>query len=384
MKYYTFVGVNNNCLYHRYIENGESKIEMYSNYTYELFIKDKNGIDKSIKGDNLKRIEFDKISDMADYVYKVGKSKIYGNTSPVQQFITKEYPGEIEIDIPAFKILSFDIETEHKQGLIFPKFHMINIKNIKTKTVRKVRLYKFLSYKEKKEYKVFDEKQNIWVEFENSCYQEKNIGFPEPSIADGEILSISYEIILGTGERVSYDMGMKDFTDKIDNSNYIKCKDEKDLITKFINVFDDEKPHFITTWNGLIFDIPYFVTRAKKIVGDKVLSRLSPFHSYTKNVIKVNKRSLFLDYDIFGIVHFDYIELYKKYGTKQESYRLDHVGKQELDLPKIDYSEYGNNLMNLYLGDYTITNDEIENLNEKDRWCRLRTKIENEIKKRDI
>ena len=381
-KYYTFVGVSGGVLYHRYFENGIDKIESYSNYPYELYLKDGNGHYKSINGDKLKKVEFDKISDMAEFVKKTNRNKIFGNTSPIQQFIANEYPDEIQIDYPNYTILSFDIEVEHGRGLVFPKFHMITIK--KGDTVRKTRLYKFLSQKDKDDYKVFDEKQNKWVLFEESCYKDKNIGFPKPEDVQGEILSISYEIIKGTGERKSYDMGLNDFTNKIENSEYIKCKNEKDLIEKFINVFVDLKPHFITTWNGMYFDVPYLINRARLLLGDKFVERLSPFHTYTKNVIKENKRSKNLEYDIFGIIHFDYIELYKKYGAKQESYKLDHVAKQELGVSKVHFPEYDNNLMNLYLGEYEITEEEIKYLNEKDRWCRLRTKIENEIKKRDI
>ena len=40
-------------------------------------------------------------------------------------------------------------------------------------------------------------------------------------------------------------------------------------------------------------------------------------------------------YSIFGIVMLDYLDLYKKFiPTRQESYKLDYIGKVELGLQK--------------------------------------------------
>mgnify|MGYP003327241583 FL=1 len=42
-------------------------------------------------------------------------------------------------------------------------------------------------------------------------------------------------------------------------------------------------------------------------------------------------------YEVFGIAMLDYLDLYTKFiPVRQESYKLDHIGRVELNLPKDD------------------------------------------------
>lgn len=376
MKYYTFVGVRGNTLFHRYVENGERHIDIVKNYPYELFIKSKTGEFTGLYGNKLKRLEFDTINDLKEFISKTSKDKIYGNLSPVQQFIVKEYP-HIAVDDALYKTLVFDIETNHSDGLQYNKYDLIEVKiNGKRDSLP---FYKLKTIKGN--FEVNDPFYKKWILYNESSLVDQNIGFPDANDPIAEILSISYKIMIGKNVVKSGCFGLETYKGSF--NNFIVCGSEKELITQFINLFVDEQFDFITSWNGVNFDIPYFVSRALKVVGQRSVNKLSPFSAYIKNPVTVNKRAINLEYDIFGITHLDYLELYKKYAPKkQERYSLDHISFVELNERKVDYSKYNNSLMNLYSGVYKVKEDCNSSLSIEDRWCRLRTIVENKLDER--
>lgn len=317
-KYYTYVGAQSGKLFHRYVENGERHIEVVSMYQYELFTKCPYGQYVGLDGAKLDRITFDSIHAMSDFLKTANTTQIYGNTSPVQQFIVKEYPDEIKVLSPMHCTLNFDIEVEHDNG------------------------------------------------------------FPKPEHANDEIMSISYEKIIGNEKVVNYTLGLRDYKGvQSDTEIYIKCIDEKDLLRKFIAAWREINPDFISGWAVATFDIPYFVNRCNKILGVAETNKLSPFSAYVKEPVRKNNRAPQLEYEILGVTTLDYLELYKKYAPKKlESYKLDFVSEYELGDKKVRFDEYGNNLMRLYRGQYDIVKDvDVTKLSEKDRWCRLRTML---------
>lgn len=320
-KYYTFVGEIDGNIYHRYIENGERHIDIVKMYPYEIFLKDLNGEYNSLYDEKLKRYEFDTISELKKFIYEAGRDNVYGNTSPVQQFIASEYPDEIKMSELLYTIFNFDLEVEHENN------------------------------------------------------------FPNPKDAINEILSVSYEIRVGKGLSKKYYMGTIPYTGDDKETETMVLNDERELIQKLIDVIHECQPDFMTNWYGDFFDIPYLVHRSLKVLGKEKTNMISPFGKYSKKCISENKFAPFLSFNIFGITNLDYMELYKKYSPdKQESYRLDHIAEVELGENKIKFPEYKNNLMNLYLGRYDIAPETPkETLNEKDRWCRLRTILKNKL-----
>jgi hypothetical protein len=70
------------------------------------------------------------------------------------------------------------------------------------------------------------------------------------------------------------------------------------------------------------------------IVDEKVIKRFSPWNLVERESIVVRGRPQ-THYNIFGIVMLDYLDLYKKFiPQRQESYKLDYIGKVELGLQK--------------------------------------------------
>ncbi len=158
-------------------------------------------------------------------------------------------------------------------------------------------------------------------------------GFPNPDIADEELLSITLKnqqnkeiIVFGLHE---YKSTRKDVT-------YIKCNNEKDLLYEFLNFWSSNYPDIITGWNTEFFDIPYLVNRIKNVLGEDDAKRLSPWKSvHSKEVYQMGRTQMV--YDIQGIAALDYFDLYRKFTyTNQESYRLDHIAEIELGETKSD------------------------------------------------
>ena len=114
----------------------------------------------------------------------------------------------------------------------------------------------------------------------------------------------------------------------------IPCIDEKDLIYKFLDKWEELDPTIVATWNGQYFDIPYLYFRLQKIIGEEQALRLSPIRKMnvqTWNPLENNVR-------IGGINHLDYMLLFKKYVPKQEpSYKLKDIGLKYVNLGKIEY-----------------------------------------------
>jgi DNA polymerase elongation subunit (family B) len=89
-----------------------------------------------------------------------------------------------------------------------------------------------------------------------------------------------------------------------------------------------------------LYDIPYIVRRIDRVLGEKLMKRLSPWGLVTEDEVYISGRKN-ISYDIGGISQLDYLDLYKKFTYKtQESYRLDYIAEVELGQKKLDHSEY--------------------------------------------
>ena len=230
---------------------------------------------KTLQGQPLKPIQFPSIAKAREFKrsYNTGNSPLYGMDRYQYQYIANEYPEDMVFDKEQIKIFTLDIE----------------------------------------------------------CTAEN--GFPDIDNATEELLAITVKnqsnkqiITWGTGEFK---------TDRTDVT-YIKCKNEKSLIMEFMKFWIKNYPDVITGWNTKFFDIPYLFNRIRNIVDEKVLKKFSPWNLVERETIIVRGRPQ-THYKIFGISMLDYLDLYQKFiPQKQESYKLDYIGKVELGLPKDD------------------------------------------------
>jgi DNA polymerase elongation subunit (family B) len=297
MGFYTFADKYASKIYHRYVDDdGTRQNEILQNIPLTLFVESKKRRDSTVglMGETLNAIDFQTIGDAQDFIKEYGPLQaIHGQTSLVHQFISNQYPGDIQFDMKYIKILNFDIET------------------------------------------AFDDS-----------------GFPVPDKALQKVLSIACKVN-GDAKATVFalppsEMDSKETDDFILNV----CKTESELLQKFLDYWVEQAPDAVTGWNINGFDIPYIINRMKRVLGDSATNKLSPFSSKCRHPLQTSDRGGVYTYRILGVTILDYFQLYKKYSFETlESYRLDVVAKHELGLGKVDFSDIGN-LMDLWEKDF--------------------------------
>ena len=224
---------------------------------------------KTLQGQTLQPIHFSSISKAREFKksYNTGSSPLYGMDRYQYQYIANEYPEEVKFDKDLIKIFTVDIE----------------------------------------------------------CTAEN--GFPDIENPIEEMLAIT---VKNQSNKQIITWGIGDFKTDRSDVTYIKCKNEKSLIMEFMKFWTKNYPDVITGWNTKFFDIPYLFNRIRNIVDEKVLKKFSPWNIVEKETVFVRGRPQ-THYNIFGISMLDYLDLYQKFiPTKQESYKLDYIGKVEL------------------------------------------------------
>ena len=230
---------------------------------------------KTLQGQPLKPIQFPSISKAREFKrsYNTDNSPLYGMDRYQYQYIANEYPEDMIFDKDQIKIFTVDIE----------------------------------------------------------CTAEN--GFPDIENPTEELLAIT---VKNQSNKQIITWGIGEFKTDRSDVTYIKCKNEKSLIMEFMKFWIKNYPDVITGWNTKFFDIPYLFNRIRNLVDEKVLKRFSPWNLVERETIVVRGRPQ-THYNIFGISMLDYLDLYQKFiPTKQESYKLDYIGKVELGLPKDD------------------------------------------------
>jgi DNA polymerase elongation subunit (family B) len=129
-----------------------------------------------------------------------------------------------------------------------------------------------------------------------------------------------------------------------DSKLIIPCKNERELIGKFLSKFEELDPTILVGYNSDYFDIPYIYHRLMQVVGEDEVRRLSPIRRVDQR--EFNGES---QITIGGVNCLDYMLLHKKYIMKEEpSYKLGDIGTKYVGLGKI---EYEGNLNTLFRND---------------------------------
>lgn len=124
------------------------------------------------------------------------------------------------------------------------------------------------------------------------------------------------------------------------NRLYMRFKSEVKLLANFLDFWMRNPPDIVTGWNISAFDMPYIFNRATKVLGTlfDVPGMLSP----AGNVYYVDDHNLMAPIlKIGGVTILDYMYLYKfKFERGKPSYALDKILGDELNVSKLDHSEY--------------------------------------------
>ena len=282
MRFYTNVQMVGDQILIRGYEDGKR----FSNrdvYKPTMFVSSKRETKyKTLTGDYVEPVKPGTIKETREFISKydgVNGFKLYGFERFIYQFISDNYPeDQIEFDISKIKLVTIDIETKSENG------------------------------------------------------------FPDVESASEEILLVTIQDYT-TKEIITW--GTKSFNNTHDNVDYRLCNDEHHLLNSFIQWWIENTPDVVTGWNCEFFDIPYITGRLNRVLGSKLMKRLSPWGLVTQSDIVVRGRKNFI-VDIGGVSVLDYMRLYKwSPGTpNQESFRLDYIAQQELGQQKLDHSEF--------------------------------------------
>ena len=283
MKFYTNVQlVGDNFLVRGY-ENGKHFMVRES-FAPTLFVSSKKNTKyKTLTGEPVEPINPGSVRDCREFFKRydgVQNFDIYGNDRYIYQYISEMYPEpEVKFDISKIKLTTLDIEVKSENG------------------------------------------------------------FPDVESSAEEILLISIQDYTTKQIRT---WGQGPFNNKQDNVIYKSFDSEYELLNAFINwwMIEENTPEVITGWNIELYDIPYLSRRLERVLGEKLMKRLSPWGLVTEDEIYIAGRKN-IAYDIGGVTQLDYLNLYKKFTYKaQESYRLDYIASVELGQKKLDHSEF--------------------------------------------
>ena len=281
MKFYTNVQMVGDHFLVRGYENGQSFMTREKFYP-TLFVPSKKKTKyKTLNGEYVETVQPGSVRDCREFIKKydgVEGFKIYGNDRYIYQYISDNYPeDQIKFDISKIKLVTIDIEVASENG------------------------------------------------------------FPDVESAAEEMLLITIQDY-NTKNIITWGVGP--FLNKQKNVEYRQFSSEHSMLNDFIHYWMNNTPEIVTGWNNQLYDMPYIARRLERILGEKLMKRLSPWGLVTEVEVYIMGRKQ-ISYDIGGITQLDYLDLYKKFTyTNQESYRLDHIANVELGQKKLDHSEF--------------------------------------------
>ncbi len=302
--FYTSVERLGNKLLYRGYDGDGKKISHRIAYKPTLYLKSPKTDTawKALDGTPVEPLQFGSMKEVKEFEksYKgVPDFCLYGNTRHIPAFIQNQFPNEIVYHRDLVDVASLDIETSYGDG------------------------------------------------------------FPEADNPINEILTIAYKSSKDDTYRV---WGMKPYDEAITALKHLKIEyrqftDESSMLSAFIDYWSepDNTPDIITGWNTRFFDIPYMIARMAFLLGEEKVRNLSPWRKIERKEIFVKGRQQ-IAFDIVGIQHLDYMELFKKFAYtygNQESYSLNHISSVVLGEKKLDYSEVGT-LRDLYDADFQM------------------------------
>jgi len=280
-RFYTNVQLAGNTILYRGYENGQP-VQSRAHFSPTLFVpSNKKEKHRTLNGEYVKPIKFDTAREARDFIQQyegVEGFNVHGYERYVYQFISQEFPDEVNYDISQMKIFALDIE----------------------------------------------------VQCEN--------GFPNVEEAAEEMLSITIKDMV---TKQYYCWATREFeAPKGVETNIFWTENE--MLNHFIGWWAQNTPDILTGWNVNLYDVPYIARRVNRVLGEKWMRSLSPWNRANEREIYVQGRKNYaydisgvniLDYlDLYR--KFTY--------SNQESYRLDHIAFVELGQRKVDHSEYEN------------------------------------------
>ncbi len=161
---------------------------------------------------------------------------------------------------------------------------------------------------------------------------EMTSGIPDPLEATNELTSIAlHDSVTKQAWVLVMDKEGKMVEKTTDKCIVLPFRDERDMLAKYLDLYEMINPSIVTGWNIDFFDTPMLYNRIKRLLGEKQANRLSPIGQCFWSPYR--KR-----YFMAGVSYLDYITLYKNYNYGElPNYRLDTIAQKELGRGKIEY-----------------------------------------------
>ena len=279
--FYTNIQLAGNTILYRGYEDGQP-VQSRTHFSPTLYVtSNKEEKFKTLTGESVKPIKFETPKEAREFIQQydgVEGFKVYGYERFVYQFISKEFPGEVDYNINQMKIFALDIE----------------------------------------------------VQCEN--------GFPDVEAAAEEMLSITIKDMVS---KEFFVWSVREF-EVPDGVKAFIYDTERDMLTHFIRWWVENTPDILTGWNVNLYDVPYIARRVNRILGEKWMKSLSPWNRANEREVYVQGRKNYAyDVSGINILDYLDLYRKFTY-TNQESYRLDHIAFVELGQRKVDHSEYEN------------------------------------------
>jgi len=282
MSFYTNVQLVGDNIHYIGYEDGQ-RIQRKFKFSPTLFVVTKKQTRwKTLDGRYAKPVRFESVREARQFIdqYKeVPNFEVHGYDRYLYQFISQEFPDEVDYDFKGMKIMSLDIE----------------------------------------------------VACEN--------GFPNVKECAEEMLSITVQDYQTRKLKV---FGTRPYKNTRDDVEFILCDGEQHLLRCFLDYWIQNFPDILTGWNVDGYDVPYICGRLERLFGEKEMKLMSPWGHVKREEVEIKGREQIF-YRMSGISVIDYLDLYKKFTyTNQESYRLDHIAFVELGQRKVDHNEFEN------------------------------------------
>jgi DNA polymerase elongation subunit (family B) len=171
---------------------------------------------------------------------------------------------------------------------------------------------------------------HVILTYDIECEMES--GLPDPEKAENELTSIGlHDSATNQYWVLVMDKKGEMIEKKTEKAIVIPFKDERDMLLKYLDLYEYINPTIVTGWNIDYFDTPMLYNRIKKLLGQKHANRLSPIGECFWSPYR--KR-----YFMAGVSYLDYLSLYKNFTYSElDSYRLDSIAQRELGKGKIEY-----------------------------------------------
>ena len=320
-----------------YTEEGERKVSTHLP-PYVYYYPDKFGTHQSILKDKLKK---KKLTDRKKFYNEVKQLKQGGtelfesDVTPVFRLLEERFPTN---DTPPLNIAILDIECDKD-----PAKGWANVSS---------------------PYAIINA-ITIFNKWENQYY---TLSVAPPTMTRDAAIDL-----LASGDEPD-EFGVMD-----EEHGYFVCQNEAQLLLMTLEIIAEAD--VLTGWNSTFFDLPYLIQRVRMVLGGESLKKiekegtpmanppkpkfgkfnkgpdLEPFRPAPESVEHLKKfclagfdclpemamveryGNLEKSFNIFGRVHLDYLELYRKFTFEElHSYKLDAILQREVEQSKVEYT----------------------------------------------